>query len=96
MGFISFSFLAFLKLFFFLVGHKTRVSRGLSGRESSTMMLLPPPEIWKRHAVLVDIYTGSDNTKISECLSNNLKIYSIFIFLKSKNVVHITVFGNVQ
>ena len=39
--------------------------------ESCTMTQFTPPEIWKRHAVLLGIHAGSTNMKISECLGIN-------------------------
>ena len=36
-------------------------------------MQFPPPEIGKQYAVLLSIHAGSSNTKISYCLSVNLR-----------------------
>ena len=37
------------------------------------MTQFPPPEIWKRHIILLDIQARSANTKISDCLAVNLR-----------------------
>ena len=41
--------------------------------ESSTMTQFTPPEIWKRHAVLLDIQTGSSHVNLSEHLAFKLR-----------------------
>ena len=42
-------------------------------KESSTMMQFTPPEIRKQHTILLGIYSGCSNTKISQCLTVDLK-----------------------
>ena len=42
-------------------------------KESSTIMQFTPPEIRKQHTILLGIYSGCSNTKISQCLTVDLK-----------------------
>ena len=56
--------------------------------ESSTMMLFTPLEIWKWHAVLLDIYCRSSNILIFVCQSEG-----IFMLMRSKHPIYIMLFG---
>lgn len=47
---------------------------GTMYEKKSTMTQFTLTEIWKRHAVLLDICTGSSNINISEFLGVNLRI----------------------